>query len=142
MLWQYKPARFRAGEEASMQYRPVVDWGQLPDGWSYVEATSVAVDAADNVYVFNRGAHPVIVFDRDGKFRRSWGEGRVFALVACEPGIGSASGHWGSDSMEIEPSWGATLFPGRASIRPLITTRSLGSMPDSMERRSPKTAPS
>jgi hypothetical protein len=32
------------------------------------------VDSKDNVYVFNRGAHPVIVFDRDGGFLRSWGE--------------------------------------------------------------------
>jgi NHL repeat len=58
-----------------MNYRPVEGWGRLPEGWSYVEATSVGVDASDNVYVFNRGAHPVIVFDREGKFLRSWGEG-------------------------------------------------------------------
>ena len=60
-----------------MKYRPVVGWGQLPEGWSFVEATSVAVDARDNVYVFNRGVHPVIVFDREGTFLRSWGEGTV-----------------------------------------------------------------
>src|SRR3970040_466916 len=60
-----------------MQYRPVEGWGHLPEGWSFVEATSVAVDASDNVYVFNRGAHPVIVFDRDGRFLRSWGEGVI-----------------------------------------------------------------
>ena len=29
----------------------------------------------DNVFCFTRGEHPVIVFDRDGKFLRSWGEG-------------------------------------------------------------------
>ena len=51
------------------------DWGDLPEGWSYKEATSVAVDANDNVYVFNRGEHPVIVFDRDGTVINSWGEG-------------------------------------------------------------------
>jgi len=60
-----------------MQYRPVEGWGKLPEGWSYVEATSVAVDAQDNVWVFNRGAHPVIIFDREGKFLRSWGEGQI-----------------------------------------------------------------
>jgi streptogramin lyase len=60
-----------------MRYRPVPGWGQLPEGWSFVEATSVAVDAADNVWVFNRGAHPVIMFDRAGVFRRAWGEGVV-----------------------------------------------------------------
>ena len=58
-----------------MGFRAVEGWGRLPEGWSFVEATSVAVDARDNVHVFNRGAHPVIVFDREGKFLRSWGEG-------------------------------------------------------------------
>ena len=60
-----------------MHYRPVEGWGRLPEGWSFVEATSVAVDASDNVWVFNRGAHPVIVFDRNGTFLRSWGEGLI-----------------------------------------------------------------
>ena len=32
-----------------MQYRPIVGWGRLPEGWSYVEATSVGVDGKDNV---------------------------------------------------------------------------------------------
>jgi DNA-binding beta-propeller fold protein YncE len=60
-----------------MKYRPVEGWGRLPEGWSFVEATSVAVDAKDNVWVFNRGEHPVIVFDRHGTFLRSWGEGII-----------------------------------------------------------------
>jgi secreted PhoX family phosphatase len=58
-----------------MNYRPVEKWGALPDGMTFVEATSVAVDANDDVYVFNRGKHPVIVFDRAGRFKRTWGEG-------------------------------------------------------------------
>jgi DNA-binding beta-propeller fold protein YncE len=58
-----------------MNYRPVENWGTLPDGMSFVEATSVAVDTNDDVYVFNRGKHPVIVFDRAGRFKRTWGEG-------------------------------------------------------------------
>src|SRR5262249_39183419 len=35
----------------------------------------VGVDRRDNVYVFNRGEHPMIIFDREGNFLRSWGEG-------------------------------------------------------------------
>ena len=50
-------------------------WAKLPFGWSWTEAVAVAVDGQDRVYVFNRGEHPVMVFDRDGKFLRSWGEG-------------------------------------------------------------------
>ena len=51
------------------------DWGDLPEGWTYKEATAVAVDVRDNVYVFNRGGHPMTVFDRNGSFLRTWGEG-------------------------------------------------------------------
>jgi hypothetical protein len=60
----------------TLRFTVVEGWGTLPDGWSFVEATSVAVDRNDRVYVFNRGPHPVIVFDRDGTFVTSWGEGR------------------------------------------------------------------
>jgi hypothetical protein len=56
------------------RYGVVEGWGELPPGMSFYEATAVCVDSKDNVYVFNRGAHPVIVFDRDGNFLRSWGE--------------------------------------------------------------------
>ena len=52
----------------------VEGWGELPPGYTYRDGAAVCVDSKDNVYVFNRGAHPVIVFDRDGKFLRSWGE--------------------------------------------------------------------
>ena len=60
-----------------MRFEPIVGWGALPEGWRYIEAAGVAVDAKDNVFVFTRGEHPVIVFDRDGRFLRSWGEGLV-----------------------------------------------------------------
>jgi DNA-binding beta-propeller fold protein YncE len=56
-------------------YRVEVGWGQLPSGWSYGEAVGVALDSANNVFVFNRGQHPVIVFDSASRFLRSWGEG-------------------------------------------------------------------
>jgi DNA-binding beta-propeller fold protein YncE len=56
-------------------YRVVEGWAKLPEGWSFVEATSVTVDGDDKVFVYNRGPHPVVVFDREGGFLRSWGEG-------------------------------------------------------------------
>src|SRR5258707_5834244 len=49
-------------------------WAQLPPGGSWPEVAAVAVDSRDRVYVFNRGAHPVMVFDPNGVFLRSWGE--------------------------------------------------------------------
>lgn len=56
-------------------YEPVENWGTLPPGWQLGDVGGVGVDRHDNVYVFNRGAHPMLVFDRAGNFLRSWGEG-------------------------------------------------------------------
>jgi DNA-binding beta-propeller fold protein YncE len=60
------------------RYQVVEGWGELPPGYTYRDGAAVCVDSKDNVYVFNRGAHPVIVFDRNGKFLRSWGEDTGF----------------------------------------------------------------
>ncbi|MEI6539055.1 MAG: peptidyl-alpha-hydroxyglycine alpha-amidating lyase family protein [Planctomycetota bacterium] len=59
-------------------YRPIADWVHRPDEFSWQEVSSVAVDSCDNVFVFNRGTHPVLVFDREGRFLRSWQAG-IFA---------------------------------------------------------------
>src|SRR6516164_7354789 len=56
-------------------YEPLENWAKLPPGWSFKEIGGVGVDRRDNVFVFNRGEHPMIVFDRDGNFLRSFGEG-------------------------------------------------------------------
>jgi DNA-binding beta-propeller fold protein YncE len=54
-------------------------WHALPVGIDMTEATSVATDSRDRVFVFNRSAkHPVLIFDRNGRYLRSWGAG-VFA---------------------------------------------------------------
>ena len=58
------------------RYEVVDDWAKLPPGREFnADVAAVAVDARDHVYAFNRGQHPMVVFDRDGNFLRSWGEG-------------------------------------------------------------------
>ena len=52
------------------------DWGNLPDDWTYKEATAVAVDEKDNVYVFNRGTHPMVVLNSEGDVIDTWGDGQ------------------------------------------------------------------
>jgi len=61
----------------AFQYEAVPGWEQLPDGWSFLEVAGVATDSQNRVYVFCRGEHPLIVFDKDGKFLNSWGEGKI-----------------------------------------------------------------
>ena len=56
--------------------RPVAGWPAQPHGVSFCgDATSVAVDSDDNVYVFNRGTDPLAIFDSSGTFVGSWGAG-------------------------------------------------------------------
>jgi len=50
-------------------------WPTLPEGWSFFEVADVAVGPEDRVYVFSRGEHPMMVFEADGTFVTSWGEG-------------------------------------------------------------------
>ncbi|MEO8629079.1 MAG: peptidyl-alpha-hydroxyglycine alpha-amidating lyase family protein [Betaproteobacteria bacterium] len=57
------------------RYDVATDWAKLPDGWSFRDVAAVAIDSKDRVYVFNRGEHPMMVFDREGNFIRAWGEG-------------------------------------------------------------------
>jgi sugar lactone lactonase YvrE len=57
-------------------YEVIHDWGRLPAGWTFGSAVpNGACDSQGRVYVLTRSEHPVIVFDRDGKFLGSWGEG-------------------------------------------------------------------
>ena len=56
-------------------YEVLADWAKLPEGWSFVEVVDVAVDTKDRVYVFCRGEHPLIIFDREGNFVNSWEQG-------------------------------------------------------------------
>jgi DNA-binding beta-propeller fold protein YncE len=55
-----------------LPHRLVPDWPHLPKGWNFGECSGVAVDRHDNVWVFNRGAHPIIQFDSNGTMLQAW----------------------------------------------------------------------
>ena len=61
--------------EGEYRYEITNDWAKVPAGMEWREVGAIAIDDKDNVYVFNRGPHPMMVFDRAGNFLRSWGEG-------------------------------------------------------------------
>ncbi len=58
-----------------IEYEVVEGWDKLPEGWVYTQVAGVSVDTRDRVYVLNRGEHPIIVYEKDGTFVGSWGEG-------------------------------------------------------------------
>lgn len=58
---------------AISRYVPVPNWGLIPHGMTFRgSATSVAVDSKDRIHVFNRGSHPLMVFDPNGTLVEAW----------------------------------------------------------------------
>ena len=62
-------------QSAGIRYSVVEGWEQLPRGYAHRDVAGVAVDGENRVYLMCRGDHPVMVYDRKGRFLRSWGEG-------------------------------------------------------------------
>jgi hypothetical protein len=56
-------------------FEVINEWEALPSGWEHPDTAAVAIDSNDRVFVLHRGEHPVMVYDRDGKFVTSWGDG-------------------------------------------------------------------
>jgi uncharacterized protein (DUF924 family) len=72
------------------RYRFRRNWAKPPRWWNFGEVgqsgppqTCVKGAVAPNgdVYVLSRAAHPVMVFDADGRFVTSWGEGEFSSFV-------------------------------------------------------------
>lgn len=57
------------------QYEVVPSWPTLPKHWEFGDCTSGAVNSLGEVHITNRGAHPLTIWDADGNFVSSWGEG-------------------------------------------------------------------
>jgi len=68
-------------EGGLLKYRVNIRFGEepdtMPEGWKFGRVSAVATDTAGEVYVFQRGpkADPLIVFDSNGRYLRSWGKG-------------------------------------------------------------------
>ena len=80
-------------------YTPVEGWERLPAGYSHQDVAAVAVDPAGRVYLFCRGEHPVLVYERD--------EGSIQTLaVIGSDGSGARSLPLpGGQTFAMSPSW-------------------------------------
>jgi DNA-binding beta-propeller fold protein YncE len=59
----------------SIRFEVAVGWGDLPAGYEWGQIADVICDADDRVYMVTRTEHPLMIFDRDGRFLDSLGEG-------------------------------------------------------------------
>ena len=56
-------------------YTLIEDWAKLPAGETFAMVSAVATDSQDRVYAFQRKDPPIAIFDRDGNYLSSWGNG-------------------------------------------------------------------
>ncbi|SVD62260.1 uncharacterized protein METZ01_LOCUS415114, partial [marine metagenome] len=61
------------------RYERVPLWPNMPRGWVFGAASDGAVNSKDEIYIFSRGHHPVTIWNKDGSFISSWGEGTFSA---------------------------------------------------------------
>ncbi|MBC8117581.1 MAG: hypothetical protein H7062_24555 [Candidatus Saccharimonas sp.] len=71
ILWSL-PGSARADD--AIDFQPTTEFLTLPDGWTLGACSAVAVSRKGEIYLFHRGKHPLICFDADGKYLRSWGD--------------------------------------------------------------------
>ena len=57
------------------RFEPVPSWPDLPRYWSLGACSDAAVNSNDEVHVFARGDRPLTIWNTDGTFISSWGEG-------------------------------------------------------------------
>jgi DNA-binding beta-propeller fold protein YncE len=68
----------KAGEEGDKTAdHPMYTYEPLDLGIPLTNVADVAVDSKDNLFVMVRGKEPVLVFNKEGKFLRSWGKGMI-----------------------------------------------------------------
>jgi len=56
-------------------YTYIQDWAKMPAGQSLAPVSAIATDSQDRVYAFQRAEPPVVIFNRNGEFLSSWGNG-------------------------------------------------------------------
>lgn len=60
---------------AQLTYDVVQGWEQLPAGFTHLDVVGISIDSRDRVFVYTRAESRVIVYEPDGRFVTSWGEG-------------------------------------------------------------------
>src|SRR5215467_7702140 len=68
-------AQVESEQVREMPYRVVPNFLKLPSDLYFSEVSGVALNSKGHVFVFQRGTHPLVEFDKSGNFVRTIGEG-------------------------------------------------------------------
>lgn len=81
LIFTLIPAVYISAQESGLipvlSYYPVEEFLHLPPNVNFGEVSGVALDHQGHIFVFNRGAHPIIEFTQAGEYVRTLAEGLV-----------------------------------------------------------------
>lgn len=83
--------------QPELAYRHVEGWPQWPADFTPGAGMAVAVDTGGNVWYYNRGSHPVIQFNPEGRVLQAWKEDPKLsnhAAAAHGMTVGADGGVW------------------------------------------------
>jgi DNA-binding beta-propeller fold protein YncE len=96
------------------------NWPTLPSGWTFEETPGVAVDKREHVFVFHRGPHSIIEFDKAGAMVRTWGDGvfvRPHALKFDREGNLWAADDQGHIVVKMDEKGRVRMVLGRKNLK-------------------------
>jgi len=79
--YAYVPEAWSPHEGGLLKYAVDIRFGQepetMPDGWYFGRVSAVTNDSKGEIYVFHRNLKidPIVVFNHESKYLRSWGKG-------------------------------------------------------------------
>jgi len=109
------PAAAELKSGPPLPHKLVPDWAQLPKGYNFGEASGVDVDKQGNIWVFNRGAWPLIQFDKHGKMLQAWSEDTIRVKSSHGIKVDPEGNLWladvkGHTLLKVNPSSGRLLM--------------------------------
>jgi DNA-binding beta-propeller fold protein YncE len=105
-------------EPPPIPYHVVENFLQFPDNIYMAEAVGVSLDSKGNIYVVNRGNHPLLEFDPNGKFLRSVADGHPMFVGPHMVRIDPEDNIWYIDAgsnvvVKLDPQWRLQMVLGR-----------------------------
>ena len=103
-----------------LPYGVDMDWPRLPAGWTFEETPGIAVDKNEHVFVFHRGPHSIMEFDKGGNLVRSWGDGvfvRPHGLRFDQQGNLWAADDQGHVVVKMDPMGRVRMVLGRKNTK-------------------------
>ena len=103
-----------------MHYRSVPHFLKFPPHVYMGEANGVALDAKGDIFVFNRGDHPLMEFDPSGNFMQTIGDGLYAFMFPHAVRVDAEGNLWIVDEgsnmvVKFDPQWRVEMTLGRRS---------------------------